>query len=693
MTNLKLAFRTLFKTPFVTGIAVVSLALGIGANAAIFSLFNAVLLRSLPVPEAGMLVNMANPGPKPGSQSCGNAGGCDVVFSYPMFRDLQKAQEVFTGIAAHRGFGANLAYEGQTATGEGLLVSGSYFPVLNVQPALGRLIDHNDDQAMGQSPVVVLSHSYWVTRFNANTAVLNQSMIVNGQRLTIVGVAPKGFTGTTLGTDPKVFVPITLRGLMEPGFTQFDNRRSYWVYLFARLRPGISIDTARTTINVPYHNIVNDVEAPLQRGMSDQTMAQFKAKQIVLDPGPQGQSLVIGRVTEPLTMLLGVTVLVLIIACANIANLLLARAASRANEIAIRLSLGANRAQLITQLLTESCLLAAMGGIAGLLVARWTLAGMASILPEREAMLIPVELSGTMAAFAAAVTLGTGLLFGLFPALHSTRPDVLPALKGQAGQPAGARSARRFRNTLATAQIALSMALLVAAGLFTKSLYNVARTDLGLDVRNLVTFTISPQLNAYTVERARVLFERLEQELAAQPGATSVTAALVPALGGSNWGTDVAVQGFKSGPDIDSNSRFNEIGPSYFRTMGIPLIAGREFTPSDTKGAPKVAIVNEAFTRKFNLGRDAVGKRMSSNGGGAELDTEIVGLVKDAKYAAVKDEVPPLFFSPHRQDERLGYLTFLVRTSVDAESFLPTVRRVVASLDPNLPIANLRTME
>ena len=692
MINLKLAFRTLFKTPFVTGIAIVSLALGIGANAAIFSLFNAVLLRSLPVPEAGTLVNMGNPGPKPGSQSCGNAGGCEVVFSYPMFRDLQKAQTVFTGIAAHRGFGANLAYEGQTASGEGLLVSGSFFPVLGLQPAIGRLIDHNDDQAVGQSPVVVLSHSYWVTRFNANPAVLNQSMIVNGHSLTIVGVAPRGFSGTTLGTDPKVFVPITLRGLMQPGFTQFDNRRNYWVYLFARLKPGTSIETATTAINGPYRNIVNEVEAPLQRGMSDQTMAQFRAKQVVLEPGRQGQSLVIGRVTEPLSLLLGVTVLVLIIACANIANLLLARAASRANEIAIRLSLGAGRTQLIAQLLTESCLLAAMGGIAGLLVARWTLGAMASILPEREAMLIPVELSGTIAAFAAAVTLGTGLLFGLFPALHSTRPDVLPALKGQAGQPAGARSARRFRNTLATAQIALSMALLVAAGLFTKSLYNVARTDLGLDVRNLITFTISPELNAYTVGRARVLFDRLEQELAAQPGVSSVSAALVPALGGSNWGTDVAVQGFKSGPDIDSNSRYNEIGPAYFKTMGIPLIAGREFVAADTLGAPKVAIVNEAFTRKFNLGRDAVGKRMAASGG-TELDIEIVGLVKDAKYSEVKGEIPPLFFSPHRQDERLGFLTFVVRTSVEAESFLPTVRRVVASLDPNLPIGNLRTME
>jgi predicted permease len=691
MVNLKPVLRTLLKTPFVTAVAIISLALGIGANSAIFSLFHALLLRPLPVPDPQRLVNLSAPGPKPGSQSCSNAGNCEVVFSYPMFRDLERVQTSFTGIAAHRVFSANLAFGGQTLSAQGMLVSGSYFPVLGVRPALGRLMGPEDDRVVGQSPVVVLSHAYWVTRFSTDPGVVNKTMIVNGQSMTIVGVAPAGFTGTTLGTDPRVFVPITLRGLMQPGFDQFQNRRAYWTYLFARLKPGVSIEEARTALNVPYSQIVNEVEAPLERGMSDQTMARFKAKQVTIEDGARGQSTVGTQAREPLTLLLGVTALVLVIACANIANLLLARGASRAGEMSIRLSLGAGRRQLITQLLGESCLLAALGGLAGLLVARWTLALMASLLPERQAEVIPATLDGTVVLFAAGLTLGTGLLFGLFPALHSTRTNLLSTLKDQAGQPSGARSAARFRNSLATAQIALSMALLVAAGLFTKSLYNVARTDLGLNVDNLVTFTISPELNGYPPERSRVLFQRIEEELSAHPGVISVTASVVPALGGSNWGTDVQVQGFQSGPDVNSNSRFNAVGAGYFRTMGIPLFSGREFTPADAIGAPKVAIVNEAFAKKFNLGRDAVGKRMSATG--RELNTEIVGLVQNAKYAEVKGEVPPLFFFPYRQDERLGGLTFYARTAVPGETLLPDIRRVVAQLDPNLPIDALRTMK
>jgi len=692
MPSLKHAFRTLFKTPFVTAVAIVSLALGIGANSAIFSMFSALLLAPLPVAEPAALVNLSGPGPKPGSQSCGNAGGCDAVFSYPMFRDLERLQSVFTGIAAHVSFSANLAFGGQTLSGRGMLVSGSYFPVLGVQPASGRLLGPDDDRSIGQSPVVVLSHAYWTTRFNADPNVVNQAMIVNGQSLTIVGVAPSGFEGTTLGLYPEVFVPITLRGLMQSGISQFENRQSYWAYLFARLRPGVTIEEAHTAINVPYRNIINEVEAPLQRGMSDQTMARFRARDILVEDGARGQSSVRGEAREPLTLLLGVTALVLVIACANIANLLLARAAARASEMSIRLSLGAARRQLIGQLLVESCLLAAFGGLAGLLVARWTLGLMAGLLPARQAQVIPTGLDSTVLLFAAALTVGTGLLFGLFPALHSTRPDLLSTLKGQAGQPAGARSAARFRNSLATAQIALSMTLLVAAGLFTKSLYNVARTDLGLKVDNLVTFSISPVLNGYTPERSRVLFERLEDELGAQPGVSMVTAARVPALGGSNWGTDVRVEGFESGPDTDSNSRFNDVGPGYFQTMGIPLLRGREFTPADAIGAPKVVIVNEAFAKKFNLGNEVVGKRMSSSGDEA-LDTEIVGLAQNAKYSEVKDEVPPLFFSPYRQDERIGAINYYVRTSVDGEAFLQQIRRVVSQLDPNLPVDNLRTME
>jgi predicted permease len=693
MTRLKFAFRMLFKTPFVTVIAIVSLALGIGANAAIFSCFNQMLLSALPVPHPEQLVNLSAPGPKPGSQSCNQAGDCDEVFSYAMFRDLQRVQDVFTGIAAHRSFGANLSYRGQTLNGEGLMVSGSYFPVLEVTPVLGRLIAPMDDQAVGESKVVVLSHAYWSTRFASDPNVLNQTLIVNGQTLTIVGVAPRGFEGTTLGTRPQVFVPITLRGFMEPGFTRWANRQAYWAYLFARLRPGVTLDSARAAITPQYHAIINDVEAPLQKGMSDQTMKRFRSKELGVTAGGRGQSSVPKQAATPLKMLLGVTAFVLIIACANIANLLLARSAARAGEMAVRLSIGAGRWQLVRQLLTESLLLAIFGGIAGIFVAHWTLALITSLLPAQVQETLTFRIDTPVLLFAAALTLGTGILFGLFPALHSTRPDLLSTLKGQSGQPSGARGAARFRLALATAQIALSLALLAAAGFFVKSLLNVSRVDLGVKTENVITFGVSPELNGYTPERTRLFFERLEERLASTPGATGVTLSLVPLLAGSNWGNDVSVQGFQAGPDTDSNSRFNEVGAGYFRTLGIPLIAGREFTSGDGPRSPKVAIVNEEFVKKFNLGREAVGKLIGSGRGSAsKLDTTIVGVVQNAKYSEVKQKIPPLFFRPYRQDDQLGSASFYVRTAADPSAFASTVTGVVKDLDPNLPLENLKTL-
>ncbi len=688
MRNLKLAIRTLTRTPFVTAVAILSLALGIGATAAIFSLFNQMLLRPLPVADPGRLVNLSAPGPKPGSNSCNQAGECEDVFSYQMFRDLEKSQSVFTGIAAHRIFGANLAYKGQTLSGSGMLVSGSYFPLLGLQPALGRLLGPGDDRAVGESRVVVLSHRYWQSRFGLNPAVLNDALVVNGQSLTIVGVMPRGFDGTTLGSQPEVFVPITLRGQMEPGFTGFDNRRVYWAYLFGRLKPGVTIEQATAGVNAPYKGLINEVEAPLQTGMSDATMKRFRAKQIVLSEGTRGQSSVSTESKGPLTLLLGVTALVLLIACANIANLLLARSASRASEMALRLSLGASRWQLVVQLLTESLVLAVLGGAAGLVVARWTLDLIVSILPDDASQVIQVSLDPTVLLFAAALTLGTGLLFGLFPAIHSTRPDLAAVLKGQDGKTSGTKAAARFRVSLATTQIALSMALLIAAGLFTRSLFNISRVDLGLKIDNLITFGLSPELNGYTSERTRALFERLEDELAGTPGVTSATSSLVPALGGSNWGSSVQVQGYPTGPDVDNDARFNEIGAGYFKTMGIPLIAGREFTRADALNAPKVAIVNESFAKKFNLGRDAVGKMMGTD----KLDVQIVGLVQDAKYSEVKGQIPPIFFRPYAQDDGFGSAAVYVRTSLDPEEFLATLPRVVARLDPNLPLEELRTM-
>jgi predicted permease len=693
MPNFRLALRTLFKSPFITLVAIISLALGIGANSAIFSLFDQMILRPLPVPAPEELVNLASPGPKPGSQSCSQAGSCDEIFSYPMFRDLEREQTSFTGIAAHRGFGASVGYNGTTLGGDGLLVSGSYFPVLAINPALGRLFTPDDDKSISGHFVVVLSHDYWRTRFELNPNVLNQTLVVNGQAMTIVGVAPRGFQGTTLGEEPDIFVPITMRALMSPGFKGFENRRQYWAYLFGRLKPGVTREQATVALNGPYKAIINDVEAPLQKGMSEQTMARFKVKEITTEPGNRGQSSFDNEARTPLLILLIVTGTVLLIACANIANLLLVRGAGRAAEMAVRLSIGASRRQLIAQLLTESIMLAGLGAIGGLVVAKWTLDLVASILPPDGRGLIAFSLSPTMLAFAGGAALLTGIAFGLFPALHSTRPDLASTLKNQAGQPGGAKAARRFRTTLATVQIAMSMALLVPAGLFAKSLMNISRVDLGLKADHMVLFSLAPELNSYSTERTRQLFQRIEEEVAALPGVTSVVAAMVPVLAGDNWGNSLVVEGFDAGPDTNTNASFNGVGPGYLRTMGIPLMAGREFTDADVFGAPKVAIVNQAFAKKFNLGDNPIGKRFGLGGQGNKPDIEIVGLAQDAKYSDVKREVPPQYYLPYKQEERLGYAYFYVRTATPPEQMLTTIPAVIRKLDAGLPLGDVMTME
>ena len=691
MLNLKFALRTLFKTPFVTVVAIISLALGIGANAAIFSLFNQLLLQPLAVPEAERLVNFSAPGPKPGSSNCGQIGDCEEVFSYQMFRDLERVQTSFSGIAAHVTFGANLAARGQTENANGLLVSGSYFPVLGLKPAIGRLFGPEDDRAPGEPRVVVLSYAYWQRRFALDPGVVGQPLVVNGIAMTMVGVAPRGFDSTSIGVKPQVFAPISMRGFSQP-FKNFDNRRNYWVYLFARLKPGLSLEQARAATNTQYRAILDDVEAKLQAGMSEQTMARFKTKPLLMTEGTRGQSTVRKEARLPMTLLLGVTAFVLLIACANIANLLLARGAARAGEMAVRLSIGAGRGQLVRQLLGESLLLALAGGIGGVLVARWTLHLMAALLPAEALNVVRLEIDPRVMAFAGALAVGTGLLFGLFPALHSTRPDLVSALKGQSGQPSGARAAARFRTSLATAQIALSMALLVSAGLFTRSLFNVSRVKLGLNAENVIVFRVSPELNGYTFEQSRQLFGRIEDELASLPGVTAVTASTVPLLSGSNWGNNVAVEGFQAGPDTNTNSRYNEIAPGYFSTLRIPLVAGRDFTRADAFGTAKVAIVNEAFAKKFNLGRDAVGRRMGNDGGTGPLTIDIVGLVANAKYSQVKDEIPPQFFLPYRQDDRLGYLYFYVQTAAEPEPFMAGIPKTIARLDASLPVEDLRTL-
>lgn len=681
----------LLKTPFVTAIAVASLALGIGANAAIFSLFNEILLQPLPVLEPSKLVNLGAPGPKPGSQNCGQAGDCDEVFSYPMFKDLERQQTVFTGLAAHSGFGANVAVKNEPSTGNGVFVSGSYFSVLGLKPEVGRLLGPSDDEVIGANYVAVLSYEFWQERFGGDRNAVGQNIVINGRTLNIVGVAPRGFRGTTLGARPMFFVPLTMRETIEKRRPAYENRKSYWAYLFGRLKPGVSIEQANASLNTQYSRILLSVEAPLQEGMSDKTMEAFKAKKVTMLPGQRGQSSVHREAQTPLYMLFGITGIVLLIACANIANLLLARGASRSMEMGVRLALGASRKQLLTQLLTESVLLALVGGVASLLVAQWTLRGIGALLPPEAAATFSLTIKWPVVVFSAGLSIATGIIFGMFPALHSTRSDLVTVIRAGAGQIAGGKAATRFRAALVTVQIALSMMLLISAGLFLKSLVNVSRVDLGVKVDQIVTFGLSPERNAYDSLRSQILMDRVEQELSAIPGVTAVTSSLVPLLAGSNWGTDVYVQGFPHGPDVDNNSRYNEIGAGYMATLGVKVLSGREFTTSDRLGSTRVALVNETFVKKFKLGKDAVGKFISEESPDS-LNIQIVGVVQDAKYSQVKQVVPPLFFRPWRQDARAGSMYYYVKTSLPPEQLLRTIPAMIKKLDPALPVEDLKTM-
>jgi predicted permease len=441
MRDLRLAFRTLLKSPFVTAVAILSLALGIGANTAIYSMFEQLLLRPLPVNAPDRLVNLSAPGPKPGSTSCNMAGDCEQVFSYPMYRDLEREPgSPWAGLAGHRLFSANLAYQGSTVNGDGVYVSGSYFPLLGIGPARGRLLGPADDQTIGAHPVVVLSHSFWEGRLGSDPA-MNSTIIVNGQAATIVGVAWRA-SGATLG-PAGVFVPITMRQVLSPTFDAWENRRNYWVYAFGRLQPGATMAQAQSALNASYRRIVNDVEAPLQQEMSEQTMAAFRARQVVLADGRRGQSSLHEDAKLPLIMLFATAGMVLLIACANIANLLLARGASRDLEMAVRLSLGASRRRVLVQLLTESVVLALLGGVASLLLARWTLNGVVDMMPAEAADMIEVNLRPTLLIFAAALSIGTGLVFGMFPALHSTRSDLITTIRSSAANLTVTRAAAR----------------------------------------------------------------------------------------------------------------------------------------------------------------------------------------------------------------------------------------------------------
>ncbi len=693
--DFRYGLRGLIARPGFFATVALTLALGLGVNAAIFSLFHGTLMKPLPVAEPQRLVNLEAPGPRSGWNSSNNSGTTRSTFSYPMFKDLEAAQNGVIQLAGHRGDSMNLTWQGNTSHIEASVVTGNYFSALGLAPALGRLLGPQDDAVTGQAESVVLSHGLWQDRFGGAADVVGQSVRVNGLPLTIVGVAPAGFTGTTLGTRTQLFVPASVRWPERiDGLPEHERRDYFWLYVFGRLAPGVSAEMAREKLQVRYHAVVNDIEAPTLQGMSDNGMAEFRAKQLVLTPGARGQSRVPENATTPLTTLMVVSALVLLIACLNIANLQLARGAVRANEMAVRSAIGASAGQLRRQLLVESLLLALAGAVLALPVA-WLVGKGLSLYDATEMANVGSagHLSFTTVAFTLVVALFTTVLFGLFPAWRLSRTTPADALRARSGQPGSDRSAGAFRSGLAITQIAFSLALLVLAGLFARSLENIARTDLGMQVERVLTFTVAPALSGYNTERSRQLFAEAERALSALPGVTGVAMSSVGVLLGHDWGTSVSVQGYQAAPDESTNSSRNDVSPGFFRTLGIPVLAGREFTDQDIAGAPRVAMVNRRFVERYELGSDVVGKRLSLSAGNPELDIEIVGLVADSAYSNVKDEVPPVLFLPLAQDENASHANVYVRSTQDAAALGQSVTQAMNRLDAELPLLQLRTLD
>ncbi|HEY7180842.1 MAG TPA: ABC transporter permease, partial [Blastocatellia bacterium] len=525
--DLRYGARMLLKNPGFTLIAVLTLALGVGANTAIFSLTDQILLRRLSVERPEELVVLRSPGPKGGR--VWSDGDGDTSFSYPMYKDLRdRGAGVFSGLLARFAIPLSVAGAGQTERADGELVSGNYFEVLGVRPALGRVFNREDDRTPGAHPVVVLSHAYWTRRFGADPAILNKTLTVNGTLMTVIGVSREGFRGVQVGQTPDVFIPMMMKAQMTPNWNGLDDHRDYWLAIMGRLRPGMSKAQTEEAVRPSYRSILEE-ELSLKGGGSAESRRRFLDKRILLDDGSKGRQILQRDAKKPFLTLMGMAGLALLIACANVANLLLARGAARQREIAVRMALGASRWRLMRQFLLESLLLSLMGGLVGLVMAAWTIQGLvAAIPPSIGAVGLSTELDSRLLGFTLALSALTGLLFGVAPAARATRLNLEATLREQGASVSGGLSSLRFRKALVVSQIVLTTVLLVGAGLFARSLNNLNRIDLGLRTDHIIAFSVAPELNGYSPQRTIAFFDDLRPGVAALPGVRSVSAAEIP---------------------------------------------------------------------------------------------------------------------------------------------------------------------
>ncbi len=704
LRDVKYTFRLLVRTPGFTAVAVLTLALGIGANTAIFTLLDQVLLRLLPVKDPQQLVLLTMKGRHYGSNWGGNA------ISHPMFRDFREHNEVFSDMFCRFPTSASLSFGQQAERVQVELVSGTYFFTLGVVPALGRILTPQDDIVPSGHPYVVLSHDYWKTRFAGDPQIVGKTLNLNNHKMTVVGVAAAGFDGVELGFSPKIFIPIMMQPQIIVGNPEdmLKERRNRWVNAFGRLKPSISQQQAKAALQPFMHSMLeSEVQLPAFSRASKYDRDEFLKCWIDVLPGSQGRSYTRLQLSTPLWVLMATTGMVLLIACANLANLMLVRSSGRVKEIAVRLAMGATRPRIVGQLLIESLSLSALGGFTGLAVAFWAdRALMKLYLPsDSGGMNISSAPDLRILLFNLAVTVLTGVIFGLVPALQTTKPNLAGTLKDQAGGVVGGGGHHRLRKALVIAQVTLSLLLLVGAGLFVRSLANLRNLGPGFSPERLVGFNIDPSLSGYTPERMKVFYPQLSDVLRTIPGVQSVGLASVRILEENEWDSSMTVEGFTPAkPDLSAEPYMNSISPSYFATLGVPIVAGRDFRINDNhevkhgpeawNWVPTTVMINEKFAKTFFPGRNPIGLHVGfGTDPGTPTDMEVIGMVKDFKYTNLRDEIPAQVFVPYLGGRYLGEMTVYLRTAIDPGQLMSAVRSKVRDMDSNIPIYAMRTTD
>ncbi len=681
--DIRYALRLLAKNPGFTFVVVLTLALGIGANAAIFSVTDKVLLQSLPVQDPDRLVVLSAYDPKDGPQ-------IDGGFSYPMYQDLRDRNEVFSGVLTRGGAQMNVSYADQNERVRGELVSGNFFDVLGVRPWAGRFFNQDDDRVPGAHPVVVLSYGFWDRRFGKDPSIVGKNILINEHPFTVLGVTPPSFYGIDLSDSPDVRVPIMMTPVLSPDLpTRMTSRRHQWLSVMARIKPGVSKEQAQASIDLLYRQIRESEAQEFAPTISKFNREQFLAGRIGLMPGNQGFRRLQLQMRTSLLLLLGATCAVLLILCANLANLMMARATVRAPETAVRLALGAGRLRLLRQWLTEGVLLSIMGGVLGVAIALWIKTGLMAFIPEGFRANLNTPTDWRLYAFILALAVVLGLAFSLAPAIQAARQAVGSGFRFESRAFTSAGRLFSFRSGLILAQVALSLPLLVSAVLMVKTLQNLRAVDTGFAKENVLFATVNPALNGYSPEQSLNFYNDLLLRTRALPGVTSASLASDTPISGGWDQLGIVAEGYTPREGERTSSDMTVISNDYFKVLAIPLLSGRDFNEQDRLGSPKVVIVNEKMARYFFGNTDVLGKRIGIHG---TPDMTIVGVVKDAQYVDLRRSLRRHFYMPAAQEEQLTNLTLHVKTSTDPNVVAESLRAELKAIDPHLPLYNVKTL-